>query len=105
MPAVIGLAAMGGAPKAEKSGRIRIGADAKVLPPADARACELRRYVAGEVEQRMVCPLRRPEEARIFGVRLQEKAHEIGANLVVGLTDHRSERRPDMRAGCTKRFH
>src|SRR5215470_8224228 len=105
MAAVIRLAAVGGAPKAEESGRIGIGAYTKVVPPADARAGELRRDVAGEVKQWMVCPLRWPKEACIVWICPQETAHEIGANLVVGLTDHRSERRPDMWAGCTERFH
>src|SRR4029079_12995680 len=57
----------------------------------DIRAPEPRRDIAGKIEQRMGFPRGGPEEAiarRILGV---EAGDELGAHLVVALTDHRAQ--------------
>src|SRR5882757_6306871 len=64
---VIGLAPMGRAPVAEEALRIRIGAAGHILDGSDAGAGQARRDVAGQVEQGVAGPGRRPEKAAIGG--------------------------------------
>src|SRR5690348_5161421 len=76
--AVVRLAAMGGAAKAEKSRRLRIGARPEILDAGDVGAGEPGRHIAGEIEQRVLGARRRPEETLVARLGGKETLDEIG---------------------------
>src|SRR5580692_6700719 len=103
--AVIGFGAVGGAAEAEKPLRVRIGAKPDVLDLADARPGQPRADIAGKVEHGMAVACRRCEEAVARGVFGVKAGNKIGADLVIGLPDHRSDRSADLAAHGAEPFH
>src|SRR5580692_10492074 len=91
MAAVIGFGAVGGAAEAEKPLRIGIGTKPDILHVADARPGQPRADIAGKVEHGMAVAGSWGEEAAAGGVFCVKAGHEIGADLVIGLPDHRSD--------------
>src|SRR3984957_11864985 len=92
MAAVIGLGAVGGAAEAEKPLRIGIGAKPDILDVADAGPGQPRADIACKVEHGMAVAGSRREEAVAGRVFCVKAGHEIGADLVIGLPDHRPDR-------------
>src|SRR5580700_5241568 len=105
MAAVIGLGAVGGAAEAEKPLRIGIGAKPDILDVADARPGQPRADIAGKVEHGMTVAGGRREEAVAGGVLGVKAGNEIGADLVIGLPDHRSDRSADLAALGAQPLH
>src|SRR3954453_24134763 len=104
-PAVIRVAAVGGAAVAEEVVLVRVGAEAKIGDFADAGRREPRAYVAGQVEHRTAGAGVGAEEARVPGVRRKELAHEFGADLVGVRADRRPEHRDRALAPRAKALH
>src|SRR5580700_8754444 len=103
--AVIGLGAVGGAAEAEKPLRVGVGAKPDILDVADARPGQPRADIAGKVEHGMAVAGRRREEAVAGGVFCVKAGHEIGADLVMGLPDHRPDRSADLATLGAKPLH
>src|SRR5579862_4153823 len=102
---VIGFGAVGGAAEAEKPLGVGIGAKPDILDVADARPGQPGADIAGKVEHGMAVACGRREEAvagRVLGV---EAGDEIGADLVIGLPDHRSDDGADMAALGAEPLH
>src|SRR5260370_18072614 len=96
MPAVVGLAAMGGAAVAEKSSGIGIGTQSEILDLNDPGPLEPGRDIAGEIEHRVPGTARRRAESapgRVFGVKA---AKHPGPNLIPQLPNPRPNRGPDL---------
>src|ERR1700722_7879002 len=105
MAAVIGFGAVSGAAEAEKPLRTGIGAKPDILDVADARPGQPRADIAGKVEHGMAIAGSRREEAVAGGVFGVKAGNEIGADLVIGLPDHRSDRGADRAALGAEPFH
>src|SRR6185437_5329457 len=102
---IIGFAAMGGAAVAEKPRRIRVGAGIEVFDMRQAGAPQPRRDVAREVEQGVPGTGRGREEWTGLAILGGKAFDQIGPDLIVGLTDHRSQRNPDFFARCPEPLH
>src|SRR5580658_8999747 len=98
MAAVIGFGAVGGAAEAEKPLRIGIGAKPNILDMADAGPGQPRADIAGKIEHGMAVARCRREETVAGGVFRVEAGKKIGANLIIGLPDHRSDHGADLAA-------
>ena len=94
-PAVVGLAAMGRPPVAEKARLVRVGVEPQVLEPADAGAGGALGDIGLEVEHRMPRPAAGNEEALRRLSRRIESGDELGADLVGALGDAGTERGGD----------
>src|SRR5580704_17570473 len=105
MAAVIGFGTVGGAAEAEKPLRIGVGAKPDILDVANARPGQPRADIAGKVEHGMAVAGRRREEAVAGGVFCVKAGHEIGADLVMGLPDHRPDRSADLATLGAKPLH
>src|SRR5262249_46839745 len=105
VPAIVGLGAMRGAPIAEKLLGIGVGAQPDILDLADAGALEPRGDIAGEVEHGMAVAPGRPKEAARGRSRGPTPLNKIGADLVISLPDHRTDRRLDLALRRAKPLH
>src|ERR1700722_3298864 len=98
MAAVIGLGAVGGAAEAEKPLGVGIGAKPDILDVAEARPGQPRADIAGKVEHGMAVARGRREETVAGGIFSVEAGNKVGADLVIGLPDHRSDHGADVAA-------
>src|ERR1700688_2012519 len=105
MAAVIGFGAVGGAAEAEEPLRIGIGAKPDILDVADARPGQPRADIAGEIEHGVAVARGRREETVAGGVFGVEAGKKIGADLVIGLPDHRSDHGADLPAFGAEPLH
>src|SRR5712692_3740090 len=96
---------MGGAPEAEETLRFGVIADAEIFDRPNAGAGEPRRDIAGKVEQGVAWPRRRLEKTVIGRIVRQKSVDEVGPDLVVRLTDRRSDRGGDAHAVGTEALH
>ena len=103
--AIILLAPMGRAAETEKSRRIGVGAQREILDLRDGGPHQPRPDIAGEIEQGMAGARRRAEEAIAAGILRGKARDQIGADFVIVLPDHRSERGVDLAAFGAKPFH
>src|SRR5580704_5500809 len=103
--AVIGFSAVGGAAEAVKPLRIGIGAKPDILDMADARPGQPRADIAGKVEHGMAVARSRHEETVAGGIFCVETGNKVGADLVIGLPDRRSDRGADVAALGAEPFH
>src|SRR5580704_7175135 len=103
--AVIGLGAVGGAAEAVKPLRVGIGAKPDIFDMADARPGQPRPDIAGKVEHGMAVACGRREEAVAGGVFCVKAGNKIGADLVIGLPDHRSDHGADLAALGAEPLH
>src|ERR1700741_658598 len=103
--AIIGLGAVGGAAEAVEPLGIGIGAKPDVLDMADARPGQPRADIAGKVEHGMAVARSRREEAVAGGIFCVEAGNKVGADLVIGLPDHRSDHGADVAALGAEPFH
>src|SRR5262245_42590952 len=105
MTAIIGLGAMGGAAKTVELRRVRIGAVTQVLDLSDAGALEPRDDEAGQIEHGVARSSGGREEALAVRIGLDEAIQQIGADFVIVLSDHRTERGGDTRARGAELLH
>src|SRR5580693_459175 len=103
--AVVGFGAVGGAAEAIKPLRVGIGAKPDILDMADARPGQPRPDIAGEVEHGMTVACGRCEEAVAGGIFRLKAGNKIGADLIIGLPDHRSDHGADVAALGAKPLH
>src|SRR5580700_11307636 len=103
--AVVGFGAVGGAAEAVKPLRIGIGAKPDILDMADARPGQPRADIAGKVEHGMAVACGRREEAMAGGVFGVKAGNKIGADLVIGLPDHRPDHSADLAALGAEPLH
>src|SRR3984893_12307894 len=96
--AVVGFGAVGGAAEAVKPLRIRIGAKPDILDMADARPGQPRADIAGKVEHGMAVARGRREETVAGSIFCVKAGNKVGADLVIGLSDHRSDHGADLAA-------
>src|SRR5260370_23407177 len=105
MPAVVGLATMGGAAVTEKSSGIGIGTQREILDLNDPGPLEPGSDIASEIEHRVpdtACRCEEPAASRVFGVKAGKK---LGPNLIARLPNHGTDRGPNM-VGCgAEPFH
>src|ERR1700730_12744406 len=93
--AVICLSAVGSAAEAVKPAGVGIGAKPDILDVADARPGQPRTDIAGKVEHGMAVACGRREEAVAGRVLCVKAGNKVGADLVIGLPDHRSDHGTD----------
>src|SRR5580704_17315570 len=103
--AVIGFGAVGGAAEAVNPLGIGIGAKSDIFDVADARPGQPRADIAGEVEHGMAVARAWREEAVAGGVFCVEAGNKVGADLVIGLPDHRSDHGADLAALGAEPLH
>ena len=90
MSAVIRFCPVGGAAVGIELRRVGIGAKAEVLDGRDLGPAQSGNHVAGQVEHRVARTARRLEEADRVGLDRDETVHQVLADLVVRLADHRA---------------
>ena len=84
--------------------RVGVGAEREVVDGGEAEPFQPRHDVARQVEHEMA-GLARREEARVVRVGRHELLHQLGADLVARLVDHRPGRRDDARARSAEPLH
>ena len=103
--AVIRLGLMGRAAKTEKSRWVGVRAKPQIFKLLNAGSSKLEPDEAREIEQSVALAWCRSEEALTIRILGDKTSDEIGADFVIGLPNHRTERGADSAAFGAQLLH